>query len=377
LGDAIGLVLAEDVRSPQALPRFDNAAMDGFAVRTADLANAVPTAPVTLPLAGAVVAGTSSVPALAERSALRVATGAPLPDGAEAVVRLEEVAESGDAVTFGAAAKQGSNVRRRGEDVAEGDVLLRAGVPIGPGQLSAAAAAGVERIPVHRRPRVSVVVTGDEVLAEGERLSESKVFDAIGPMLASVLVHMGCRPARREPVDDDRDAIVAALAEEAEASDAVITVGGISVGPRDFVRGALEAAGGRVVQVAVRPGKPFGFGRTDAAALFSLPGNPVSALVAFELFVRPALATMLGRTTPRDAVRARVTEAFAQRPGRLHLVRAWLDREHGGATVRPLGPHAAGSLGSLAAANAWMVVPPEVERLDEGAEVETWPMLPS
>jgi molybdopterin molybdotransferase len=236
----------------------------------------------------------------------------------------------------------------------------------------------VERIPVHRRPRVSVVVTGDEVLAEGERLSESKVFDAIGPMLASVLFHMGCRPARREPLDDDRDAIATALAEEAEASDAVITVGGISVGPRDFVRGALEAAGGRVVQVAVRPGKPFGFGRAaGGAAVFSLPGNPVSALVAFELFVRPALATMLGRTTPRDAVRARVTEAFTQRPGRLHLVRAWLDREHGGATVRPLGPHAAGSLGSLAAANAWMVVAPEVERLDEGAEVETWPMLPS
>ena len=149
------------------------------------------------------------------------------------------------------------------------------------------------------------------------------------------------------------------------------------MGPRDFVRGALEGVGGCVVQVAVRPGKPFGFGRAGTAALFSLPGNPVSAIVAFELFVRPALSTMLGRTTVRESIPARLIEPFTQRPGRLHLVRAWLDNEGGEATVRPLGPHAAGSLGSLAAANAWMVVPAELERLDEGAEVETWPMLPS
>jgi molybdopterin molybdotransferase len=293
------------------------------------------------------------------------------------VVRLEEAVESNDAVTFVAAPKRGTNVRRRGEDVTESDVLLRAGVPVGPGQLSAAAAAGVERLVVHRRPRVSVVVTGDEVAAEGERLSEWKVFDAIGPTLASLLSHMGCRPVRREPVDDDRAAIAAALAEEAAAVDAVITVGGISVGPRDFVRTALEEAGGRVVQVAVRPGKPFGFGRAGGAALFSLPGNPVSALVAFELFVRPALATMLGRTAAREAVAARLIESFTQRRGRLHLVRAWLDRGAAEPTVRALGPHAAGSLGSLAGANAWMVVPPDVDRLDEGTVVETWPMLPS
>jgi molybdopterin molybdotransferase len=377
LRDALGLVVAEDLRSPQSLPRFDNAAMDGFAVRSEDLANAVPTAPVTLPVAGAVVAGASSGPALPARFAVRVATGAPVPVGADAVVRLEDAAESGDAVTFVAAVKEGTNVRRRGEDVAEHDVLLREGVPVGPGQLAAAAAAGLERIFVHRRPRVSVVVTGDEVAAEGERISEAKVFDAIGPTLASLLARMGCRPARREPVDDEPHAIASALAEEAESSDAVITVGGISVGPRDFVRGALEGAGGRVVQVAVRPGKPFGFGRAGTAALFSLPGNPVSALVAFELFVRPAVATMLGREAVRESVQARLTESFTQRTGRLHLVRAWLDRRDGGATVRPVGPHAAGSLGSLAGANAWMVVGPEVERLEEGAVVETWPMLPS
>jgi len=377
LEGALGLVVAEDLRSPQPLPRFDNAAMDGFAVRSEDLANAVPTAPVTLPVAGAVVAGAPDVPALAEGSAIRVATGAPLPEGADAVVRLEEVDASGDAVTFVAAAKQGTNVRRGGEDVREGDVLLRARVPVGPGQITAAAAAGVQRITVHRRPRVSVIVTGDEVAADGERMSPSKVFDAIGPTLGSVLTRMGCRPARRGPVDDDPDAIAEALKKEAESSDAVITIGGISVGPRDFVRSALEGIGGRVVQVAMRPGKPFGFGRAGGAALFSLPGNPVSALVAFELFVRPAVATMLGGSAVRQAVDARLVEPFTQRPGRLHLVRAWLDRAGDEATIRPLGPHAAGSLGSLAGANAWMVVGPDIERLEAGTVVETWPMLPS
>src|SRR5262249_36819075 len=216
-----------------------------------------------------------------------------------------------------------------------------------------------------------------EVVAEGERITEGKVFDAIGPTLAAMLRRMGCRPVRREPVDDEPGAIGAALRDEVASSDAVITVGGISVGPRDFVRTVLEGAGGRVVQVAMRPGKPFGFGRLGTAALFSLPGNPVSALVAFELFVRPALGAMLGREAVRDSVQARLLESFTQRTGRLHLVRARLEYSDGEATVRPLGPHAAGSLGSLSGANAWMVVAPDIERLEAGTVVETWPMLPS
>ena len=149
------------------------------------------------------------------------------------------------------------------------------------------------------------------------------------------------------------------------------------MGPRDHMRSVLEEAGGRVLQVAVRPGKPFGLCRIDDVLVCSLPGNPVSAMVAFELFVRPALATMLGRSAVREPVPATLTEAFNQRTGRLHLVRAWLDRDGAQATVRPLGPHGAGSLGSLAAANAWMVVGPDVERLEPGTVVETWRMLPS
>jgi molybdopterin molybdotransferase len=377
LADAAGLVLAGDVLATEPLPRFDNAAMDGFAVRTSDLSDAAANGPVTLPVVGASVAGAVWGIALAAGSAVRIATGAPLPVGADAVVRLEEATDAGDAVRFSSSPEPGTNIRRAGEDVSKGDVLLRAGTPVGPGQVAVAAAAGLERVSVYRRPRVSVIVTGDEVAVAGEALGEAQVRDAIGPTLVALLGAMGCRPFLRGPVEDDPAALSQSLREEARSADAVLTVGGVSVGPRDHMRAVLEEAGGRVLQVAVRPGKPFGLGRIDDVMVCSLPGNPVSALVAFELFVRPALATMLGRSAVREPVQATLTEAFKQRTGRLHLVRAWLERDGVQATVRPLGPHGAGSLGSLAAANAWMVVGPDVERLEPGTVVETWPMLPS
>jgi molybdopterin molybdotransferase len=377
LADAAGLVLAEDVLAAEPLPRFDNAAMDGFALRASDLSAAAADQPVTLPVVGASMAGAVCGVALAAGSAVRIATGAPLPVGADAVVRLEEATDAGDSVRFSAFPDPGTNVRRAGEDVSKGDVLLRAETPVGPGQVAVAAAEGLERVLVHRRPRVSVIVTGDEVAVAGQTLGEAQVRDAIGPTLVALLGPMGCRPFLSGPVEDDPAALTRSLREEARSADAVLTVGGVSVGPRDHVRTILEEAGGRVLQVAVRPGKPFGLGRIDDALVCSLPGNPVSALVAFELFVRPALATMLGRSAVRESVSATLTEAFKQRTGRLHLVRAWLQRDGAHATVRPLGPHSAGSLGSMAGANAWMVVGPDVERLEPGTVVETWPMLPS
>jgi molybdopterin molybdotransferase len=377
LAEALGLVLAEDVEAAEPLPRFDNAAMDGFAVRVSDLAEASADAPVALPVAGASMAGAVCGVALAAGSVVRVATGASLPVGADAVVRLEDATDEAERVTFTAAPDPGTNIRRAGEDVSAGDVLLRAGTPVGPGQVAVAAAEGLERLSVHRRPRVSVVVTGDEVAAEGADPGDAQVRDAIGPTLLALLGAIGCRPFLRGPVPDEPSDVTRALREESRSADVVITVGGVSVGPRDHVRTAVEEMGGRVLQVAMRPGKPFGLARIDDALACALPGNPVSALVAFELFVRPALAAMLGRTSARDVVRARLLEPFRQRTGRLHLVRAWLVREGDEATVRPLGPHGAGSLGSLGGANAWMVVPPDVERLEPGTEVETWPMLPS
>jgi len=179
------------------------------------------------------------------------------------------------------------------------------------------------------------------------------------------------------PIPDDATDAAHAVIDAARGADVVMTAGGISMGPRDHVRAALVSAGASVVALAIRPGKPFAFGRRGECLLIGLPGNPVSALVAFEFLVRPALAVLMGRPPhERSRVRARLDEPFRQRPGRLHLVRAYLDRTAPEPVVRAVGHQGAGSLGSLARANAWMIVGPEVERLEAGAEVETWPMLP-
>ena len=378
LAQAAGLVLAADVASPVPLPRFDNAAMDGFAVRAPDLTSASNQAPVRLRIIGTSVAGEPCRVALTEGSALRIATGAPMPAGGDAVVRLEDAeAPEADAAVFGSAVVSGTNVRRRGEDLQAGDVLLAAGAAMGPGQVAAAAAAGVDRVAVRRRPRVTVIVTGDEVVAAGSVVGEAHVADAIGPALCAALEGLDCVPSLLGPVPDDAGDAAHAVIDAARGADVVITSGGISVGPRDHVRAALLSAGASVVAVAIRPGKPFAFGRRDGSLLFGLPGNPVSALVAFEFFVRPALNVLMGRQ-PHERLRvtALLDEPFEQRPGRLHLVRARLDRSSPDARVRALDRQGAGSLGSLGQANAWMVVDSEVERLQAGAEVETWPMLP-
>jgi len=378
LADAAGLVLAEDVVSPVALPRFDNAAMDGFAVRAGDLAGASASALVRLRIIGTSVAGEPCRVALTQGSALRIATGAPVPEGGDAVVRLEDaVAPEADEAIFSAAVSPGTNVRRMGEDVRAGDVMLVAGARMGPGQVAAAAASGVHRVPVRRRPRVTVIVTGDEVVPPGAVVGEAHVADAIGPALCTALEQLGCVPSLLGPVPDDASDAAHAVIDAARGADVVITSGGISMGPRDHVRAALVSAGASVVAVAIRPGKPFAFGRRDDCLLFGLPGNPVSALVAFEFFVRPALMVLSGRPPDeRPRVMARLVEPFEQRRGRLHLVRARLDRTSPEARVTALGRQGAGSLGSLAEANAWMVIGPDVSRLDAGAEVETWPMLP-
>ena len=378
LADAVGLVLAEDVASPVPLPGFDNAAMDGFAVRAGDLSGASDPAPVHLRIVGTSVAGEPCRATIGEGSALRIATGAPIPAGADAVVRLEDAdVPEPDEALFRAAVVPGTNVRRTGEDVAAGDVLLASGTVVGPGQVAAAAAGGLARVPAHRRPRVTVIVTGDEVVAAGSAVGEAHVTDAIGPALSALLADAGCVPSLLGPIPDDAGDAAHALIDAARGADVVVTTGGISMGPRDHVRAALVSAGANVVSVAIRPGKPFAFGRRGESLLFGLPGNPVSALVAFEVFVRPALSALMGRPAgERPRVTARLAEPFSQRPGRLHVVRARLDRSSPGARVTVLAQQGAGSLGSLGRANAWMVVGPDVERLDEGAEVETWPMLP-
>jgi molybdopterin molybdotransferase len=288
---------------------------------------------------------------------------------------LEHAVEHGDRVLVSEPVDRGRNVRRRGEDVAAGTELLHPGQVVTAGQLVAAAALGRTTLQVRRPPRVTVVLTGTEVVPAGQPPAGHQVADAVGPALQALLADVGCTVATLGPIDDDPGVLAATLLHAAEDSDALVTVGGASVGRHDHLRQVLSRHGDlRAWRVALRPAKPFAFGAVRATPVFGLPGNPVSALAAYEVFVRPALLAMQGRNSDRPSVQARLTEPFGQPPGRLHLVRAqcWMEAER--RLVRPVGAQGAGMVHALAAANAWMVVPPEVEHLPAGAPVEVWPM---
>jgi molybdopterin molybdotransferase len=375
LPQAAGRVLAEPVRAPFALPRFDNAAMDGYAVHASDVAGANPDTPTTLRLVAPSSAGQAAPPVLPVGCACPIATGAPMPAGGDAVIMLEHAIQHGDRVLVGGPVDRGRNVRRRGEDVAAGTELLHPGQVVRAGQIVAAAALGRTTLVVRRPPRVTVVLTGTEVVPAGQPAGQHQVVDAVGPALQALLVGLGCTVATMGPIDDDPGVLAVTLLEAAEDRDALITVGGASVGRHDHLEQVLRRHGDlHAWRVALRPAKPFVFGAVRGTPVFGLPGNPASALVAYEVFVRPALLAMQGRTSDRPRRQARLTEPFSQSPGRLHLVRAhcWVGSDR--RLVRPVGAQGAGMVHALAAANAWMVVPPEVDHLPAGALVEVWPM---
>ena len=375
LAQAAGRVLAEAVCAPMPLPRFDNAAMDGYTVRAADVAGATEGAPVMLRLVAPSVAGQAMPPRLPAGHACPIATGAPLPAGADAVVMLEHAVERDGEVLVGRPVDRGRHVRRRGEDVPAGSELLHAGQVLTAGQLVAAAALGRTALAVRRPPRVTTVLTGTEVVSPGRPLGGNQVFDAVGPALQALLAHAGCGTATLGPIDDDPSLLAATLLDAAAGSDAVITVGGASVGRRDHLKQVLRDHGElHTWRVALRPAKPFVFGAIAGTPLFGLPGNPASALAAYEVFVRPALLAMQGRRDDRLRLQAELTESFSQAPGRLHLVRAHCWARADRHLVRPVGAQGAGMVHALAAANAWMVVPAEVDHLPAGALVEVWPM---
>ena len=375
LPQAAGRVLAEPVRAPFPLPRFDNAAMDGYAVRASDVAGADPDTPLALRLVAPSSAGQATPPELPVGCACPIATGAPMPAGADAVIMLEHAVEHGDRVLVSRPVGRGRNVRRRGEDVAAGMELLHPGQVVTAGQLVAAAALGRTTLQVRRPPRVTIVLTGTEVVPAGQPPAEHQVVDAVGPALQALLGDVGCTVATLGPIDDDPGVLAATLLEAATASDTLITVGGASVGRHDHLKQVLRRHGDlHAWRVALRPAKPFVFGVVAGTAVFGLPGNPVSALVAYEVFVRPALLAMQGRSGDRPRREAQLTEPFSQPPGRLHLVRAQCWMAAGRCLVRPVGAQGAGMVHALAAANAWMVVPPEVEHLPAGALVEVWPL---
>lgn len=412
---ALGRVLAEPVVAAVTLPPWDNAAMDGYAIRSADVAAASEAAPVRLGVDGEVAAGQAPGARVGHGSAIRIATGAPIPPGADSVVPVEATtpldargspgARGRDAlgpippaILVHEAVAAGAHIRRAGSDLATGDLLLEAGTALGPAHVALAAGAGVGRVRVHRRPRVGVLATGDEIHPAGEPLGEAGIPDANGPGLRALAAAAGAEVIDLGIARDDLGDVLARLERALDAgADAVVVAGGVSVGPYDVVKTAFERLGRvELWRVAVQPGKPFALatvpgrpGSPGSAAgtapvlLFGLPGNPVSGFVTFELFVRPAIRLIAGRRDPfRPLDRGVLLDEARTSPGRRAYLRATAERDATGTVARDergrarlrlaKGPAGQGShvLSALATADALAIVPEAVEVHHAGEPVD-------
>ena len=361
LTDAADRVLAEPVVSLVDLPRFDNSAMDGYAVRTADLVAARTEQPVSLRVIGEVAAGAVFADKVAAGTCVRLFTGSPLPEGADAVVMQEDTRldplQPGT-VWFLAAVRPWENVRLRGEDAKRGATLAEAGDRLTFGQIGLLAAAGLPELKVSRQPRVGLLATGSELAESGRALQPGQIYESNRVMLAALLKQAGAQPEIfplvPDTIEDTRLALERALA----CCDAAITTGGVSVGEFDFVRAAFEQMGGELNfwKVSIKPGKPFAFGRVGRKFLFGLPGNPVSALVTFLLLARPALKRMQGTSEAGlSQGPGTLTGSLTNSSDRRHFMRVVQD--HAG-RVRSVGAQASHLLSSIANANGLVDVPP-------------------
>jgi molybdopterin molybdotransferase len=373
--EAQDCVLAEDVVSPLDLPGFDNSAMDGYAVTVADVESADPAHPVRLPVVADVPAGATQQARLVAGQAIRIMTGAPMPAGAEAVVPVEDTDAGVRDVELRAGVPTGRHVRLAGSDVKAGDLVLSAGTVLGPTQLALLAAVGRARVRVHPRPRVVVLSTGSELVEPGRMPGFGQVVDSNGIMLTAAAVDAGARPYRVGVVRDEPQEFLRSLTDQLVRADLVITSGGVSAGAYDTVKEVLSALGTVWFgKVAMQPGMPQGFGTVgeDHTPIFTLPGNPVSSFVSFEMFVRPVLRKMAGHAGLfRRSETARALESWKAPPGKVQLARGELGTTDDGERVVRLAGPSQGShvLGGLAQASCLVVVPEQVTRVEVGDEL--------
>ncbi len=364
LPDSVGRVLAEPARALVDLPPFPSSAMDGFAVRAADT-------PGTLPVGHRIAAGRPAQRALRPGEAMAIATGGAVPDGADAVVPIEYVVEYDNRVEISAAPHPGDHVRPRAGDVRAGDIVVEAGSVLGPAQVGGLAAAGISEVRCARRPRAAVLATGSELRAPGEVLGPGQIYESNGVLLSSALSSAGAEVERLPSVEDDPGLHRAALARGLEY-DVLVTSGGVSVGPHDLVRGVERELGVEEVfwGVAVKPGKPVSFGLHGATLVFGLPGNPVSALVGFELFVRPALLALQGATWPGPRYESgRLVRALRRDPRRDELVRARSRSGEEGVVLDPIGGQESHMIARAAGADALVLVPRGEGEIAQGEQV--------
>lgn len=362
---AVGCVLAEPVTSPEDVPPFANTAMDGYAVRAADTAGATEAHPVELPVVAEVAAGHPAERALHPGEAMRIFTGAPMPDGADAVVMVEHTRrlDDGARVALGAEVAAGEAVRVAGDDLRAGDAVFSPGEVISPGHLGVLAGIGVTEVLAHPRPRVGVLSTGDELVEAGLPLAPGQIRDSNRATLLALVAQNGWLAVDLGLIRDDEAAITEAITEGAATCDAVITSGGVSMGDIDLVKVVLDRIGEmRWMQIAIRPAKPFAFGLVGerSTPVFGLPGNPVSSMVSFELLARPALRRLAGRTDVlRPEIPAVAAEPFARRSdGKVHFVRVLAERDATGVLhVRSAGGQGSHHLTAMARAHGLLPLP--------------------
>ena len=368
LADAEGLVLAADVIAPSSLPGFDNSAMDGYAVLATDVEGASPDRPVKLPVAEDIPAGRTDQLRLEPGTAHRIMTGAMLPAGATAVVPVERTDAGTETVTISAAAAPGQHIRRAGEDVTAGTTVLRAGQVVTPAALGLAAALGVAELTVRPRQRVLVMSTGTELVAPGTPLQPGQIYESNAVMLAAAVRQAGGEVVAAPMCGDDVAEFRGVLERHRGQADLVVTTGGVSAGAYEVVKDAL---GGEVefVKVAMQPGMPQGAGRVDGTPIITLPGNPVSALVSFEVFLRAPLRAAMGHPAPQRPRRtATLTESLTSPAGKRQFRRGVLADD----LVTGYGPPASHHLRWLASANCLLEIPEDVTEIQAGTAVLVW-----
>ena len=381
--ESLGQTLAVDVTSPLALPPLANSGMDGYALRGADIVGASADAPRRLPVIGVVAAGQLPSRSVETGTAMRIMTGAPVPDGADTIVPFEETDEVQrkregrplDEVVIFSEMPAGANVRPAGEDVHEGELVLEAGTVIRAAEVGVLASLGLDRVPVKRRPIVSVLATGDELETAGTTLAGGKIYDSNSYSVAASVIACGGVPRLLGIARDNLDDLHAKLAATA-GSDLVITSAGVSKGDYDIVKDVLEQRGAmNFWSVRMRPAKPLAFGHLRGedgkdVPLLGLPGNPVSAMVAFEMFARPAIHTMLGRTVrPRPSVEGVLTGAIRNYDGRRVYARVEVELRDGVYYATPTGPQGSNILTSMSRANALAICPEDLPVKEAGEQV--------
>jgi len=378
--EALGRVLAEDIHADMDIPPLPNTAMDGYAVRAEDTRGASPSHPVRLRILQNLPAGYVTDAAVQPGTAIRIMTGAPIPPGADAVVRFEDTREDGEWVEIFQEVPKGKEVREAGEDVRRGQLVLPRGTELRPQEIGMLAALGRPRVKVHRRPRVAILATGDEVIDIGAPWQPGKIRNANSYSNAAQVLRYGGQPFLLGIARDDIGELTARIrAGLQQGVDLFLTSGGVSMGDFDVVKKVLAAEGEmRFWRVRMKPGKPLAFGHIQGVPLLGLPGNPVSAMVAFELFARPAILKMLGKTKlEKPTLEAILADPIPRKDGRRHYLRVQVAREGDQFVARLTGEQGSGILLSMVRAQGLAIIPEEARSLPAGSRVRVmmldWP----